>query len=58
MIKKTKIIVLIGTIIRVIYVGLVSGLRQNNAQTESAKLTLEISTAKIDYLQIEPVCLI
>lgn len=57
MLKKTKIIVLIGTIIGVIYVGLVSELQQNNAQTETSKLTLEISTAKTDYLQIEPVSL-
>lgn len=57
MIKKTKIIVLIGTIIGVIYVGLVSDLQQNNAQTGSGKLTLEISTAKTDYLLVEPISL-
>lgn len=55
MLKKTKIIVLIGTIIGVIYIGLVSQLQQNNAQTEISKLTLEISTAKSDYLQLEPI---
>ena len=55
--KKPKTITLIVTIIGLIYVCLVGSLQYNQAQVEPPKLTLDVSTAKTEYLQLEPVLL-
>lgn len=55
--KKTKTITLIVTIIGLTYMCLVGGGQYNQAQADLPKLTLDVSTVKTEYLQLEPVLL-